>query len=324
MTIHFPLLAPTSANAVALLKRIHPVRADDTQSWQAICIALRNLGVPYEEFEAWSLTERHRDKAQIRRAWQNLRGNHSIGTLCFYAKQDAGMPPMPHDSGRFDGEKAFAALIAPYADYSESDLECELWERSPYRLDHAPGIRDAEVLLENLYDPGDLLFIGDKICPFERQRGAIRSVAEHLKSMRPAELFRPNPLTGEAVTLDSGKQSLIADGCVAKFRYAVIEFDSCSLRDQIAFFLAVIDKKLPLEALTFSGNKSIHGLLAVNCPDAAAWEHEVEEKLFRSYLEPLGCDGACKNESRMSRLPGVARSSGAMQKLLYLNPNWRA
>lgn len=324
MTIHSPLLAPTSANAIALLKRIHPVRADDTKSWQAICIALRNLGVPYEEFEAWSLTERHRDKTQIRRAWQNLWGNHSIGTLCFYAKQDAGMPPMPRNSDRFDGEKAFAALVAPYADYSASDLECELWERSPYRLDHAPGIRDAEVLLENLYDPGDLLFISDKICPLERQRGTIRSVVEHLKSMRPAELFRPNPLTGEAVTLDNGKQSLIADGCVAKFRYAVIEFDSRSLCEQSAFFLAVIDKKLPLAALTFSGNKSIHGLLAVNCPDAVNWEREVEDKLFRSYLEPLGCDGACKNESRMSRLPGMPRHNGAMQKLLYLNPNWRA
>jgi hypothetical protein len=39
-------------------------------------------------------------------------------------------------------------------------------------------------------------------------------------------------------------------------------------------------------------------------------------------LCPLGCDPACRNESRLSRLPGhFRREKNAWQRLLYLNPD---
>ena len=84
-----------------------------------------------------------------------------------------------------------------------------------------------------------------------------------------------------------------------------------------------LDKGFPIAALTHSGNKSIHCLLSVNCADASEWESEVEEQLFRAKLEPLGCDRACKNESRSSRTPGARRANGKMQRLLYLNPDMK-
>ena len=153
-------------NAIRLLPLIGRHRADDTSDWRTICIALKNCGVPYEVFEEWSLTPKYQDKYQIRRAWQNLTGNYAIGTLCYYAKLDHGVLPELSHSGirslvpqylncqrqvpQYDGEKAFAGIIRPYREYSESDLECELFERSPYRL---TGENEFSAVLESLYAP---------------------------------------------------------------------------------------------------------------------------------------------------------------------------
>ncbi len=311
----------TPENAVELLRSIDRSRADDNESWQSICIALKNLGVPYEVFEAWSLTSRHHDRQQIRRAWANLRGRHSIGTLCYYAKRDAGRLPViqQRPRGKFDGQRAWESIIQPYI--TVPNLEAELWERSPYRMDFECGYEDMEALLSTLYEPDDLIFIGESCAIFQRQRECVRTVTEHLSDLRLAEYFRPNPLTGIPVRRENGRQSLVCDECVAKFRFAVVEFDAKPITEQYAFYLAMLDMGMPFAALIHSGNKSIHGLLAVNCPDADTWTRKVENELFRSNLELLGCDGACKNESRMTRTPGAMRSNGKMQKLLYLNPN---
>ena len=135
--------------------------------------------------------------------------------------------------------------------------------------------------------------------------------------------IKPNPLTGEPVTQSNGSQSYIADDCVAKFQYAVVEFDNKAISDQIAFWLSMIDKEAHVAALIHSGRKSIHGWMHVNCENKQSWNEQVEKGLFTKLLEPLGADGACKNESRSSRLPGITYPENnhiRSQKLLYLNP----
>ena len=311
-------------SAMSVLPLINKGRADDTQAWQSICIALKNCGVPYEVFENWSITSRHQDRNQIRRAWENLNGNHTIGTLCYYAKLDSGALPVQtyRQPDRFDGEKAFASIIQPYSNLSEMELECELWERSPYRLMDGPTEKEFNAALESLYDPDDMLFVGTPLANAAEQQRCIKSVKEHLANPCLAEFFRPNPLTGNPVMKSNNTPTFVSDACVAKFRYAVLEFDNRSLQQQCAFFMVMLDKGLPIAALTFSGNKSIHCLLAVNCANAEEWTEKVENNLFRNNLELLGCDGACKNESRSSRTPGAIRSSnGVRQRLFYLNPD---
>ena len=56
----------------------------------------------------------------------------------------------------FDGEKAFERIIQPYSNYSEYDLEHELFERSPYRI---TGENEFAMVLESLYAPDDMLFV---------------------------------------------------------------------------------------------------------------------------------------------------------------------
>lgn len=215
----------------------------------------------------------------------------------------------------FNAAAFMAARLAEGEDFGEVDI----LEASPVRIDWPPE-QDAEKLLACLYKPDDVIFIGDQ---YGR---AVRSVADWLADFRAGQSIPPhiipNPLTGlKAVTKD-GKPSFRADACVKSFRFALAEFDTLPREDQLRFWWAV---NLPVVALIDSGNKSFHAWIRIDdVSTAAAWDSQVEGQLFGRYLIPLGCDSACRNEGRMSRMPGHYRAeTKRWQRILYLAPGGR-
>ena len=196
--------------------------------------------------------------------------------------------------------------------------ESDWWEASPIRIDWEPGPMDALALMGTLYAPGEFVFLG------ERFGAEVRTAAEWtnlIKGGHPCPPhWIPNTLTGQEHALNDGKLSKRGDSAVASFRYAVAEFDGMSKPDQLAFWWGF--KSAPIVALIDSGGKSIHAILRVDMPDREAWKLGIEGKLFPNMLCPLGCDPACRNEARLSRLPGhFRREKNAWQRLLYLDPS---
>lgn len=202
----------------------------------------------------------------------------------------------------------------------------DIMSRSPVPLDWPAeeGWRS----LEFLYGTDELLFAGD-----DRTQGvigrSIRTRAEWCAVFGAAGgVTRPklivNPLTGNPAPKRSGiGETLRGDGCVASFRFAVAESDSMNLEDQLAFWRGCAS--LPVAMLTFSGSKSIHALLRVDCADAAEWEDKIAGELFPGFLVPLGMDAACGNPARLSRMPGFLRcDTKQTQKCLYLAPLGKA
>ena len=195
--------------------------------------------------------------------------------------------------------------------------EADWFEASPARIHWEPGYRDAMALLGALYKRNEYVFCG------ERYESAVKT-ADEWRVRAECGYFVPphfvvNPLTGQEHPLPDGKLSRRGDSAVASFRYVVAEMDNLSKPDQLAFWWAF--RSAPISALIDSGGKSIHAILRVDCETRADWEREIEGKLFPRVLVPLGCDPACRNEARLSRLPGHYRAEkGAWQRLLYLNP----
>lgn len=197
--------------------------------------------------------------------------------------------------------------------------EADLWEASPVCIDWEPGPADALAVLRYLYQPADVLFIGGK---YDETPATVADWCQRIEARGAAwPHMIPNPLTGACGTTKTGKPSLRADACVAGFRFAVIEFDNMLRVHQIAFWRAVIaGKLLDVAVLVDSGGKSIHAWVRVDSPNAVAWERDIERDLFARWLVPLGVDSACKNEARLSRLPGhLRRDTGRIQRLLYLD-----
>lgn len=198
--------------------------------------------------------------------------------------------------------------------------------RSPVPLDWPPAETSWRVL-NALYDDGDQLFIGDD--GWAGKPGeTIRTKADWVSILTATGPSRfpkimVNPLSGMPSATKSGGPSFRADACIAAFRFVVAEFDGLPIEEQLAFWWAV--PHLPVAALIHSGKKSIHAWLRVDCADVIEWERAIERSLFPRYLQPLGLDGACKNESRLSRMPGHRRQdTGLVQECLYLAPNGKA
>ncbi len=223
-----------------------------------------------------------------------------------------------------DGEKALRTII----ETGPIDEEVDLWESSPIRLWDEPQF-DPFLFVETLYRPDDLLFMGER-----HDAGiigkTIRTRDEWIDYFRAggktAPHFIVNPLTGDpASTKDGGKETLRGDGCVATFRYALVEFDDLSREDQIKFWTAV---RLPIVALIDSGGKSVHGILAVRklaqVGTLNEWSTNIRGRLYDRILKPLGIDMACSNPARLSRLPGHFRKEkGNSQRLLWLSEEGR-
>jgi hypothetical protein len=196
---------------------------------------------------------------------------------------------------------------------------------SPVKLDWGP--EDGWRAFEHLYADDEILFIGGDNTPGIRGQ-SLRSCAEWCADFKfdgvSAPQIIPNPLTGFAASLKSGGgDTLRGDGNVESYRFAVAESDKLSLEDQCAFWMGC--PTLPVAALIYSGSKSLHAWLRVDCTDAEEWSSKIEGELFPGFLIPLGMDPSCKNPSRLSRTPGFYRpDKNAVQRLIYLAPQGKA
>lgn len=208
-----------------------------------------------------------------------------------------------------------AAFIAR----GDGATEADWFEASPVRIDWEPGPRDAAALLRCLYRPAERVFCGERYGGGEGVRMAADWIAAFDDGRPVPPHFIPNPLTGREHPLADGKLSRRGDSAVAGFLYAVAEFDGMDKASQLALWWGF--RSAPIVALIDSGGKSVHAILRVECANREEWERDIEGQLFPCVLVPLGCDPACRNEARLSRLPGHYRAEkGAWQRLLYLCP----
>ena len=182
---------------------------------------------------------------------------------------------------------------------------------SPWRVSKDNDLSSYE-MLEGLYHEDDYLFIGNNYST------EVKQVKEwiHDNNLPSHPLFIPNPLTGANHETTLGKMSKRCDKAVRQGRYAVVEMDEVDMQTQINFWLTMLHIDMPVALITFSGKKSLHGLLRVDCP-IDEWQEKVANILFMKYLVVLGVDKMCRNPSRLSRVPGHVRA-GVIQRMLYL------
>ena len=228
--------------------------------------------------------------------------------ICVRGRLTKPAPPKP----RIDGERMRNKIMA-----EGSEDEADLWAASPIRLDGAAK-QDAALLLDTLYDADEFLFIGDL---FDRAVHRVADWRRELEKRGPVwPHIIPNPVDGQPHDISTGGQSYRCDAAVCGFRFAVAEFDGLPRTDQLAFWSGVVFLGLvDVAAVIDSGGKSLHAWLRVDCRDRGSWERDIEQDLFARWLAPMGIDPACRNESRLSRLPGHLRTdSGRRQRLLYL------
>ena len=120
-----------------------------------------------------------------------------------------------------------------------------------------------------------------------------------------------------------GSTTRSQDNC-ASFDFAVIEFDEMKLEEQLGYLNAF---NLPIEALVFTGNKSIHAWLRVDAKDLEQYRERT--RLVQKMFQDIGVKPDTKvlvDPSSWVRCPGVDRidwkNTGEVtghQPLLYVH-----
>ena len=227
-------------------------------------------------------------------------------------------PPRPPDRVR--------RLIEAGRDVSTMEA---LRNLSPVPIPRATGarayLRQTKSMLLRLFGDGDIVSIRkDKADMTPATPGVnLRPLADWMRQTGGhGEIVRPNPFTGKQGNTADGKPSFGAKDCIAQFRHMVFEFDELPLADQCRFWAGFIRcGKLPLVTLTYSGGKSVHGVVRVNAPDAETWARYRAQIIARYAADP---DMACRldvqalNPLTGCRLAGVVRKdTGRVQEMLF-------
>lgn len=104
-----------------------------------------------------------------------------------------------------------------------------------------------------------------------------------------------------------------ADANIVSFRNFLLELDSGTVEEQ----RALVTARLPVSAITYSGNKSLHFIVSLQEPLLDLHSYRIfAQRLLKLVPE---ADPTCKNPSRLSRLPfAINPETGKTQDLLYL------
>ncbi len=241
-------------------------------------------------------------------------GGNSV--RCF--RRHTPKPPQPTDRVR--------RLIEAGQNVSTMDA---LRELSPVPIPRATDarayLRQTKSALVRLFADGDIVNIRkDKADRTPATPGAnLRPLADWMRQTGGhGEIVRPNPFTGKQGNTADGKPSFGAKNCLAAYRHMIFEFDELPLADQCRFWAGFIRcGKLPLVTLTYSGAKSIHGVIRVNAPDAETWTRYRAQIIERYAADPdktYCLDVQALNPLTGCRLAGVIRKdTGKVQEMLY-------
>lgn len=281
----------------ALLSSLQPHRADDYETWLKVGMALHSAGASCADWDNWSKQSSKYESGVCERKWKsftNFSGTPvTIATLAQFAKEDGYVAKnifkKPVEKTPSQEFSAYLKALFKSADTINFVTEC--FERNGKFSPVGNGINNGfDNLIEALSGSNDISTVIGK---YKANAGA---------------WIRLNPITG------IGNK----DADVVDCRHCLIEADTLPKAEQLR---KLKELKIPCVALVDSGGKSIHAIVRINAgKDANLFRERVAE--LHRYLELRGfpVDKACKNPSRLSRLPGAYRN-GVRQKLIEVNPD---
>lgn len=326
-------------------------------AWEAHVHALHDCGVTMEEADAWSALGAKYVPGEVARRWAGYSSkadadpNKAIGGLINLAKAHPAFS-WPEMLGQ-DGGAAIDVAIGWDDEISLSDRHASVvvtgrpqstggtaeggrGQALPFALDRtklrqvdppersgAPATEQAAAWLDAVFSEGDTVALAEAVPGRDGRLRPGNPVFMTVGQAKAADLGRyafvlANPCDGAGVKGEN----------VAAYRHALIECDpdkaeweawspeerAAELERQARELLAL---NLPIAALTYSGNKSVHALVRLDAGDGAEYARRME--WLHAMLEANGfhADGANKNPNRWTRLAGATRAdTGQAQALM--------
>lgn len=297
-----------------LLAHIDPARLD-YQQWVNVGMALKDEGYPVETWDEWSRRDPKRYHAgECEKKWRTFNGSANPvtgGTIYEYAVQQGRSP-------------AVGGHVLDWNDTIEVDYDDDLkiidqnWiqgEEITEPVNWNPAgelIRYLETLFESTENVGyvtsswqneDGRFLPSKgSC--DRTAGELIQELSKCHGDIGAVLGDYNPDCGAWIRFNPLDGNGVKDENVTDYRYALVESDSVPIEKQNAILRKL---GLPIAMLVYSGGKSLHAIVRVDAADYSEYRKRVDYLFDVCEKNGLHPDGANRNPSRLSRMPGVTR-----------------
>ena len=312
------------AEAKRLLAKIKPEEYD---VWFQVGCALKSMGADYEMFRAWSEKSEKFDADECRQKWEQLPNEPRAGlsTIQRYAEGIARTSEQAaaHASQETasDGSASGAGAITQTHCVPPPD------QMLPPPASEKERIGQAAWSIATLFRPGEYF----ELCGGRKMRDCIipdRGKIQQLDDTATEEnLCRDDSLKAQIKGFSLGayismnptevptgnvRGKAPCDAQVVDHRVALLESDELSIDEQWRLLKAM---RLPVIAVTHSGNKSLHVLCRIDAGhDAKTYKARVAalyDYAARHGVKPDSCD---RNPSRLTRCPGFMRGD----KLQYL------
>lgn len=301
-------------NILSALKYID-VATLSRADWIAVGMAPKEEGYPCSIWDDWSRNDSRYHTGECEKKWAGFHGNGKPvkgGTIVQMAK-DRGWTPFGEDGCmnwddtiEYDGEDGFTGFsqdtwnpaedLITYlsllfdADDRVAYVTNDVWQDAEGKWLPSKGVYDrtaGELISSLKKHPDD---IGATIGDWKPEAGA---------------WIRFNPVDGSGVKNEN----------VTKFKYALVESDTLSVQEQDIIYRKL---ELPIAALVYSGDKSLHAIVRVDAENYDEYRKRVE--FLYDFMEKNGVsiDKQNRNPSRLSRMPGVTRN-GNRQYLVATN-----
>lgn len=304
-------------NLLEILEHIPP--SDLTyDEWTNVGMALKHEGYTAADWDAWSRPDARYQPGVCEKKWHTFKGNAepvTAGTIVQMAKE-RGLTFFSHSDDNtlldFDGVIAYEGEAEPVARPVSRDPVSEIirYLRARFEPDEYIGY------VTSVYEDSETGKLSPTRGNYDRTAGEIITLLEQCggdigsvlgdADTRAGAWIRVNPLDGKG----------IKDENVSEYRYVLVESDSMPIEQQNAL---MHDLELPIVTLTHTGGKSLHAIVRI---DAGKNREEYRKRV--AYLfdvcekNGLHIDKACKNPSRLTRLPGFQRGEN-FQYLIETN-----
>ena len=275
--------------------------------WTQVGMALKHEGYTAEDWDEWSRADSRYHAGECAKKWRTFKGSDSpvtAGTIVQMAK-DRGLTFFSSGSDGdalldFDGVIAYEGEAEPVIRPTSRNPVQEIitYLRARFEPDEYIGY------VTSVYEDNDTGKLsptrgnydrtaGQIIDQLERCNGDIGSVLGDA-DIRAGAWIRVNPLDGKG----------IKDENVTDYRYVLVESDELPIEQQNAL---MHDLELPIVTLTHTGGKSLHAIVRIDAKNREEYRQRVAYLFNVCEKNGLKIDKACKNPSRLTRLPGFQR-----------------
>ena len=304
-----------------LLEYINPITCT-YEEWLQVGMALCHEGYPVEVWDSWSQQdlERYND-GECYAKWDSFRGNPTpiTGATITQMAKERGWEPK--EQAKEDKALAWDDVITDDVivvdqHYIEDEYikEPSVWNPIDEIIQYLEAVFDKSDIIgvsmqsirrkDGKYSPSSAGVYTKTAGEYIDRLRKYQKTCEDVKDVIGYAMGDYNPSAGAWIRFNPLDGYGVKNDNVTEYRYALVESDNMSTGKQKAIIESL---ELPVAALVHSGNKSIHAIVHIDASSYEEYRRRVDYLYKVCKKNGLMVDGADRNPSRLSRLPGLLR-----------------